>query len=124
LFWTKKSTGILETGKTEWTYWYNSFDALHFQYIAEHGYTHEKSHAFFPGLPILLDVYGKIAAYNGVNEVLACVALQICIGAINCVMLYTLTRQMLICDFFALESKQNDKAEQIAFGAALLYCFS
>ena len=56
LFWNKKSMpdqGMLAN--------LMSFDALHFRYIAEHGYTHEKNHAFFPGYPIMLHHLNMIA---------------------------------------------------------------
>ena len=99
----------------------DSFDALHFEHIAEFGYTHEKNHAFFPGYPWLLHHINKFAmrrlGQENVEQVqlvtnLLVLALHLILGSINVVLLFDLVIKMFNNQFFKNKAIEFSKAEK------------
>ena len=95
IFWNRK------TPVSNYKDYLTSFDALHFKWIAENGYTHEKNHAFFPGYPMVLGGLNFVADNTGIDVVIFNLSFQILMGAVNCVFLYRLSLKLLMNKFFS-----------------------
>ena len=43
---------------------FSNWDAQHYLYISQYGYTHDKLHAFLPLYPYILSILRKLLPYN------------------------------------------------------------
>ena len=86
-----------------------SFDAEHFIYIAEFGYTNEKNHAFYPGYPMLLNLIANVSGTssatipdlsNNSNFLILAYTVQLIIGSLNAVLIYKVGVRLLTLNLF------------------------
>ena len=86
-----------------------SFDAEHFIYIAQNGYTNEKNHAFYPVYPLLLSGVAKVGGGGGGEGInlsndsaflLSAYFIQLVIGTLNTILIYRVGYLLLTLNLF------------------------
>lgn len=103
----------------------------------KYGYTHEKTHAFFPGYPMLLNFIYKYLDYGyfllGSDPTakdlvplttsfwMLTIGIQIGISSANTYLIYKQGKKLLSLPFFGQIIKDH---KLISFGAAALYAFN